>query len=235
MGVPGHADDKAALVDVPVDEVQLGVAGRTLLAIFGVRVAVLHAGELAGVDRHGVAVAALNEQHRPLHALNGRDRAVMQPCVADGLADDDPIAGPVRRRPVERLEDHFGTVQPPELVLRFPCQGVQLDALGVAQRLDTALNGVAIDAAALDRLPLRDDPRAGFGLRRVAVNEPVAVVGVEARPDAPGAQILGRPGLPLGRLAHGGLHVDARLDRLRLAERVARRRRLGIGDDRPAT
>ena len=54
----------------------------------------------------------------------------MQPGVADGLADDDPIAGPIRRRPVERLEDHFGTVQAPELVLRFPGQGVQLDALG---------------------------------------------------------------------------------------------------------
>ena len=44
----------------------------------------------------------------------------MQPGVADGLADDDPIAGPIRRRAVKRLEEHFGTVQAPELVLRFP-------------------------------------------------------------------------------------------------------------------
>jgi hypothetical protein len=78
-------------------------------------------------------------------------------------------------------------VQPPELVLRFSSQGVQLDALGVGERLDAALDPVAIDAAALDRLPLRDDPRAGFGLRRVLVNEPVAVLGVEPRTDAPGA------------------------------------------------
>ena len=70
-------------------------------------------------------------------------------------------------------------MQPPELVLRFAGQGVQLDALGVGERLDAALNRVAIDTAALDRLPLRDDPRAGFGLRRVLVNEPVAVLGVE--------------------------------------------------------
>jgi len=55
----------------------------------------------------------------------------------------------------------------------------------------------------------------------VLVNEPVAVVGFEPRTDAPGAQILGRPRLPLGLLAHGGLHVDARLDRLGLSERVA--------------
>jgi hypothetical protein len=34
-----------------------------LLAIFGVRVAVLHAGKLPGVDRHGVAIATLDEQH----------------------------------------------------------------------------------------------------------------------------------------------------------------------------
>src|ERR1035438_7527377 len=203
------------LVHVLIDEVQLGVAGRTLLTIFGVRVAVLHAGELAGGDRHGLAVAALDEQHRALDALGGRDRTVMQPGLADGLADDDPIAGPVLRRPVERLEDHFGTVQAPELVLRFPSQGVQLDALSVGERLDAALDPVAIDAAALDRLPLRDDPRAGFGLRRVPVNEPVAVVGVEPRTDASSAQFLRGPGWPFGLLAHSGLDVDARLDRLR--------------------
>jgi hypothetical protein len=29
---PGHPDDEAALADVPIDDVQLGVAGRTLLA-----------------------------------------------------------------------------------------------------------------------------------------------------------------------------------------------------------
>jgi hypothetical protein len=46
-------------------------------------------------------------------------------------------------------------------------------------------------------------------------------VGIEPRPDAPGAQLLGRPRLPLGLLAHGGLHVDPRLDRLRRTERVA--------------
>jgi hypothetical protein len=57
----------------------------------------------------------------------------MQPGVADGLADDDPIAGPIRRRPVER---DFGTVQPPELVLRLAGEGVQFDALGVGERLD---------------------------------------------------------------------------------------------------
>jgi hypothetical protein len=107
---PVSADDEAALVYVLVDEVQLGVAGRTLLAIFGVCVAVLDAGKLAGVDRHGLAVAALEEQHRPLNALDDRDRAVMQPGVANRLADDDPITGPVLRRPVERLEEHFGTV-----------------------------------------------------------------------------------------------------------------------------
>ena len=43
----------------------------------------------------------------------------MQPGVANRLADDDPIAGLIRRRPIERLEDHFGPVQAPELVLRF--------------------------------------------------------------------------------------------------------------------
>jgi len=91
-----------------------------------------------------LAVAALDEEHRALHALDGRNRAVMQPGVADGLADDDPIAGPVRRRPVERLEDHFGSVQPPELVLGFPGQGVQLDALGVGGRLDATLDRIAI-------------------------------------------------------------------------------------------
>ena len=53
------------------------------------------------------------------------------------------------------------------------------------------------------------------------VNEPVAVVGVEPRTDAPGTQLLGRPGLPFGLLTHGGLRVDARLDRLGLTERVA--------------
>ena len=74
----------------------------------------------------------------------------MQPGVADRLADDDPIAGPIRRRPVERLEGHFGPVQAPELVLGFPRQGVQLDALGVGKRLDAALDPVAIDATALD-------------------------------------------------------------------------------------
>ena len=80
------------------------------------------------------------------------------------------LAGPVRSRSVERLAGDFGTVQPPELVLRLAGEGVQLDALGVGQRLDAALDPVAID-----RLPLRDDPRAGFGLRCVAVNESVAV------------------------------------------------------------
>jgi hypothetical protein len=35
-------------IDVLVDEVQLGVTGRTLLPIFGVREPVLHAGELPG-------------------------------------------------------------------------------------------------------------------------------------------------------------------------------------------
>jgi hypothetical protein len=67
---------------------------------------------------------------------------------------------PFRVLPVERLEDHFGPVQ---LVLRFPGQGVQFDALGVGQRLDAALDPDAIDAPALDRLPFRDDPRARFG------------------------------------------------------------------------
>ena len=99
--------------------------------------------------------------------------------------------------------------------------GVQLDALGVGERLDAALDPVGIDAPALDRLPLRDDPRTSFGLCRVPVNEPVAVVGVEPHTDPPGTQILGRPCLPFGLLALGGLHVDARLDRLRRAERVA--------------
>ena len=61
--MPGHADGEAALVDVPIDEVQLGVAGRTLLAIFGVGVAVLHAKEFAGVDRHGFTISALDEEH----------------------------------------------------------------------------------------------------------------------------------------------------------------------------
>jgi hypothetical protein len=37
----------------------------------------------------------------------------------------------------------------------------------------------------------------------------------------PGAQLFGRARLPFGLLAHGGLHVDARLDRLRCAQRVA--------------
>jgi hypothetical protein len=36
-------------------------------------------------------------------------------------------------------------------------ESVQLDAVGVGKRLDAALDPVAIDAAALDRLPLRDD------------------------------------------------------------------------------
>jgi hypothetical protein len=53
-------------------------------------------------------------------------------------------------------------VQPSQLVLRFPCKLVQLDALGVGERLNAALDPVAIDATALDHLPLRDDPR---GLR----------------------------------------------------------------------
>jgi hypothetical protein len=112
----------------------------------------------------------------------------MQPSVADRLADDDPIAGPIRRRPVERLEDHFGAVEPPpSSSWAWRARGVQLDALGVSERLDAALDPVAIDAAAFDRLPLRDDPRAGFGLRRVLVNEPVAVVGVESRTNVSGA------------------------------------------------
>jgi hypothetical protein len=145
----------------------------------------------------------------------------MQPGVADRLADDDPIAGPIRRRPIERFEDDFGTVQAPELILGFPRQGVQLDALGVGERLDVVLHPVAIYAPALDRLPLCDDPGAGFGLGRVLVNERIAVVGVEPRPNAPFTQLLGRPGLPFGLLAHGGLHVDARLDRLGFSERVA--------------
>ena len=102
----------------------------------------------------------------------------MQSGVADRLADDDSIAGSVRRWPVERLEGNFGTVQPPELVLRFSSQGVQLDALGVGERLDAALDPVAIDVAALDRLPFRDDPRAGFGLRCVTVNESVDEIDV---------------------------------------------------------
>ena len=68
----------------------------------------------------------------------------MQPCVADRLADEDAIAGPIRRRPVECLEDHFGTVQAPELVLCFPRQGVQLDAFGVGERLDATLDRIAI-------------------------------------------------------------------------------------------
>jgi hypothetical protein len=48
--MPSHADDEAALIHVLIDEVQLGVAGRTLLAIFSVRVAVLNARKLPGVD-----------------------------------------------------------------------------------------------------------------------------------------------------------------------------------------
>jgi hypothetical protein len=31
----GHADREASLVDVQIDEVQLGIAGRALLAVFG--------------------------------------------------------------------------------------------------------------------------------------------------------------------------------------------------------
>ncbi len=76
----------------------------------------------------------------------------MQPGVADRLADYDPIAGPVRRRPIERFEDHFGTVQPPELVLGLTGQHVQLDALGVGERLDAALDRFALEAPAFDRL-----------------------------------------------------------------------------------
>ena len=83
----------------------------------------------------------------PCTRSDGRDRAVMQPGLANRLTDDDPIAGPIRCRPVERLEGDFGTVQAPELVLRFPGQDVQLDALGVGERFDAALDSVAIDAA----------------------------------------------------------------------------------------
>jgi hypothetical protein len=53
---------------------------------------VLHAGKLAGVDRQGTAVAPLDKEHRALHGLDSRDRAVMQPGVADRLADEDPLA-----------------------------------------------------------------------------------------------------------------------------------------------
>ncbi len=47
MRVATHADDEAALVDVLIDEVQLGVTGRTLLAIFGAGMAALRAGDFA--------------------------------------------------------------------------------------------------------------------------------------------------------------------------------------------
>jgi hypothetical protein len=59
----GHADHQAALVDLLIDELQLGIAGRTLLAIFGVRETVLDAGNWRVSNRHGLAVAALDEKH----------------------------------------------------------------------------------------------------------------------------------------------------------------------------
>lgn len=91
---------------------------------------------------------------------------------------------------------------------------MQLDADGVGERLDAAFDSVAIDAAALDRLSLCDDPTAGFGLGRNLVNEPVPVVGIEAsarmRPAA----------LSIWSSAYGGLHVR------RLARSPAPGRRL---------
>jgi hypothetical protein len=56
-----------------------------------------------------------------------------------------------------------------------------------------------------------------MGLRRVPVDQPVAVVRFEPLTDAAGPEILRRPGLPFRLLAHGGFHVDAGLDRTRLA------------------
>jgi hypothetical protein len=74
----------------------------------------------------------------------------MKPGLPDRLANDDPVAGTVRCRPVHRLERDLGTVQPPELAVSLPGQDVQLAALVVGHLLDSALDAIAIDTAALD-------------------------------------------------------------------------------------
>jgi hypothetical protein len=91
----------------------------------------------------------------------------MQPGVADGLAEDDPIGGPIRRRPVEGLESNFGAVEAPRA---RPALSARSALVSVSTPHS---NHIAIDAAALDRLPLRDDPRAGFSLGRVRLMSPL--------------------------------------------------------------
>jgi hypothetical protein len=108
-----------------------------------------------------------------------------------------------------------------ELVVRLSGQGVEVAALGVGHGRDAGLDGLAIDAAALEVLPLRDDRRSSVGLRRVPVEMPFTVVRREGFAHAAGTQVLGRARLPSDRLPDRGLHVDAWLDRARHAQRVA--------------